>query len=152
MPDLSGVDVTKTCVNGHAMSEKSTTISLRVSAELRRKLEAAAGSQNLTLTEYLRATISDIHGEKVLSLAQREVASLESRAQRLEAEVSRTMEMFTVRLAAARTEQEALLRDIEATGAAVKSAGTKNGVRSAGMAVLVSLFTVVVWKAAEWLL
>ena len=134
------------------MSEKSTTISLRVSPELRRKLEAAAGSQNLTLTEYLRATLSDIHAEKVLSLAQLEVASLETRAQRLGAEVSHTMEMFTVRLAAARTGQEALLRDIEATGAAVKSAGAKNGGRSAGLAALVSLFTVVVWKAAEWLL
>lgn len=142
----------KTCVNGHIMSEKSTTISLRVSPELRRKLEAAAGSQNLTLTEYLRATLSDIHAEKVLSLAQLEVASLEARAQRLGAEVSHTMDMFTVRLAAARTGQEALLRDIEATGAAVKSAGAKNGVRSAGLAALVSLFTVVVWKAAEWLL
>lgn len=128
------------------MNEKSTTISLRISAELKRKLEASAGDQNLTLTEYLRGVISDTQGEKVLSLAQREVASLEAKAVKLEAEVSRTMELFAIRLSSARLEQEGLLRDLEATRAAINSERPKIYPWAAGLSFGVAVITVAVWK------
>ena len=149
---VTGVNGLKTHVNRHFMNEKSTTISLRISAELKRKLEASAGNQNLTLTEYLREVISDTQGEKVLSLARQEVASLEAKAVRLEADVSRAMELFAIRLSSSRLEQEGLLRDLETARAVIKSERPKIYPWAAGLSFAIAVITVVAWKLIElWL-
>ncbi|EAQ6300282.1 hypothetical protein CCQ62_23500 [Salmonella enterica] len=98
------------------MNQRTEILSLRITPELKRKLEAAAKVKAVTVTEYVRLALSDTQGEKIVSRAALEVKALERNAESLQ----RQIEALTER-------QAALVAEIEiSTDKVIKNLLTVN--------------------------
>jgi hypothetical protein len=75
---------------------QTTTISIRVSLDLKRRLESQARSKGVNLTTWLRDEISQLQAEKIMDLAQKELTQLEVSAGALEKTVNESLQRFGV--------------------------------------------------------
>jgi len=85
------------------MNDKTAILSLRISEKLKRKIEAEARNQSISMTDYIRKIISDTHGEKLVLQAQVDIKLLEDSAKTLNTRLSELSER-----------QNKLLDDMEA--------------------------------------
>lgn len=98
------------------MNDKSTVVSLRISASLRQKLGVEAENNGLSLTEHIRTIISDTQGEKRLSSARQDVHALEYSAQELSTHITRMTERQKKLFDEMNNRQDQVFRDIENKG------------------------------------
>lgn len=61
---------------------KTTTLSLRIDEELKQAILLRATASNRTITDYVRAVLSDTHAEAVKNHAKDELQALEQQANR----------------------------------------------------------------------
>lgn len=70
------------------MTEKTAILSLRISPELKRKLEACADDEHKTLTEFVRKTLAHSQEESVMDSAKEKLAELQTDVSKAEERVS----------------------------------------------------------------
>jgi len=70
------------------MTEKTAILSLRISPELKRKLEARADDEHKTLTEFVRKTLAHSQEESVMDSAKEKLAELQTDVSKAEEQVS----------------------------------------------------------------
>ena len=70
------------------MTEKTAILSLRISPELKRKLEASADDEHKTLTEFVRKTLAHSQEESVMDSAKEKLAELQTDVSKAEEQVS----------------------------------------------------------------
>ncbi|MCV6721554.1 DUF1778 domain-containing protein [Neisseria meningitidis] len=70
------------------MTEKTAILSLRISPELKRKLEARADDEHKTLTEFVRKTLAHSQEESVMDSAKEKLAELQTDVSKAEERIS----------------------------------------------------------------
>jgi len=70
------------------MKEKTAILSLRISPELKRKLEARADDEHKTLTEFVRKTLAHSQEKSVMDSAKENLAELQTDVSKAEEQVS----------------------------------------------------------------
>jgi len=70
------------------MKEKTAILSLRISPELKRKLEARADDEHKTLTEFVRKTLAHSQEKSVMDSAKEKLAELQTDVSKAEEQVS----------------------------------------------------------------
>lgn len=70
------------------MTEKTVILSLRISPELKRKLEARADDEHKTLTEFVRKTLAHSQEESIMDSAKEKLAELQTDINKAEEQVS----------------------------------------------------------------
>ena len=70
------------------MKEKTAILSLRITPELKRKLEACADDEHKTLTEFVRKTLAHSQEESVMDSAKEKLAELQTDVSKAEERVS----------------------------------------------------------------
>jgi len=70
------------------MTEKTAILSLRISPELKRKLEARADHEHKTLTEFVRKTLAHSQEESVVDSAKEKLAELQTDVSKAEELIS----------------------------------------------------------------
>jgi len=70
------------------MTEKTAILSLRISPELKRKLEARADDEHKTLTEFVRKTLAHSQEESVMDSEKEKIAELQTDINKAEEQVS----------------------------------------------------------------
>jgi len=70
------------------MTEKTAILSLRISPELKRKLEARADDEHKTLTEFVRKTLAHSQEKSVMDSAKEKLAELQTDVSKAEEQVS----------------------------------------------------------------
>lgn len=70
------------------MTEKTAILSLRISPELKRKLEARADHEHKTLTEFVRKTLAHSQEENVVDSAKEKLAELQTDVSKAEEQIS----------------------------------------------------------------
>ena len=70
------------------MTEKTAILSLRITPELKRKLEACADDEHKTLTEFVRKTLAHSQEESVMHSAKEKLAKLQTDVSKAEERVS----------------------------------------------------------------
>lgn len=70
------------------MTKKTAILSLRISPELKRKLEAHADDEHKTLTEFVRKTLAHSQEENVMDSAKEKLAELQTDVSKAEERVS----------------------------------------------------------------
>jgi len=70
------------------MTEKTAILSLRITPELKRKLEACADDERKTLTEFVRKTLAHSQEESVMHSAKEKLAKLQTDVSKAEERVS----------------------------------------------------------------
>ena len=70
------------------MTEKTAILSLRISPELKQKLEARADDEHKTLTEFVRKTLAHSQEESVMHSAKEKLAELQTDVSKAEEQVS----------------------------------------------------------------
>jgi len=66
------------------MKEKTAILSLRISPELKRKLEARADDEHKTLTEFVRKTLAHSQEESVMDSAKEKLTELQTEVSKAE--------------------------------------------------------------------
>ena len=70
------------------MTEKTAILSLRISPELKRKLEARADDEHKTLTEFVRKTLAHSQEESVIDSEKEKLAELQTDVSKAEERIS----------------------------------------------------------------
>jgi len=70
------------------MTEKTAILSLRITPELKRKLEACADDEHKTLTEFVRKTLAHSQEESVMHSAKEKLAELQTDVSKAEERIS----------------------------------------------------------------
>jgi len=70
------------------MTEKTAILSLRISPELKQKLEARADDEHKTLTEFVRKTLAHSQEENIMNSAKEKLAELQTDVSKAEERVS----------------------------------------------------------------
>ena len=70
------------------MTEKTAILSLRISPELKRKLEASADDEHKTLTEFVRKTLAHSQEESVMDSAKEKLTELQTDVSKAEERIS----------------------------------------------------------------
>ena len=77
------------------MTEKTAILSLRISPELKRKLEARADHEHKTLTEFVRKTLAHSQEESVVDSAKEKLAELQTDVSKAEEQISNFQSQHT---------------------------------------------------------
>ena len=77
------------------MTEKTAILSLRISPELKRKLEARADDEHKTLTEFVRKTLAHSQEESVVDSAKEKLAELQTDVSKAEEQISNFQSQHT---------------------------------------------------------
>jgi len=70
------------------MTEKTAILSLRITPELKRKLEACADDEHKTLTEFVRKTLAHSQEESVVDSPKEKLAELQTDVSKAEERIS----------------------------------------------------------------
>ena len=77
------------------MTEKTAILSLRITPELKRKLEACADDEHKTLTEFVRKTLAHSQEESVMDSAKEKLAELQTDVSKAEEQISNFQSQHT---------------------------------------------------------
>jgi len=77
------------------MTEKTAILSLRITPELKRKLEACADDEHKTLTEFVRKTLAHSQEESVMHSAKEKLAELQTDVSKAEEQVGNFQSQHT---------------------------------------------------------
>lgn len=95
------------------MTEKTVILSLRISPELKRKLEAHANDEHKTLTEFVRKTLTRSQEESVMDSAKEKLAELQTDVSKAEERVSNFQSRHTELMSQLVGAQSGLVSEIE---------------------------------------
>ena len=77
------------------MTEKTAILSLRITPELKRKLEARADDEHKTLTEFVRKTLAHSQEESVMDSAKEKLTELQTDVSKAEEQISNFQSQHT---------------------------------------------------------
>jgi len=95
------------------MTEKTAILSLRISPELKRKLEACADDEHKTLTEFVRKTLTHSQEESVMHSAKEKLAELQTDVSKAEEQISNFQSRHTELMGQLVDAQNGLLSEME---------------------------------------
>ena len=95
------------------MTEKTAILSLRITPELKRKLEACADDEHKTLTEFVRKTLAHSQEESVMHSAKEKLAELQTDVSKAEEQISNFQSQHTKLMDQLVNAQNRLVSEIE---------------------------------------
>lgn len=95
------------------MTEKTAILSLRISPELKRKLEARADDEHKTLTEFVRKTLAHSQEESVMDSAKEKLAELQTDVSKAEERISNFQSRHTKMMDQLVNAQNGLISEME---------------------------------------
>jgi len=95
------------------MTEKTAILSLRISPELKRKLEARADDEHKTLTEFVLKTLAHSQEESVMDSAKEKLAELQMEISKTEERASNFQSLHTKLMDQLVSTQNRLISEME---------------------------------------
>ena len=95
------------------MKEKTAILSLRISPELKRKLEARADDEHKTLTEFVRRTLAHSQEESVVDSAKEKLDELQTDVSKAEERISNYQSRHTELIGQLVDAQNGLVSEME---------------------------------------
>ena len=95
------------------MTEKTAILSLRISPELKRKLEARADHEHKTLTEFVRKTLAHSQEESIVDSAKENLAELQTDVSKAEERISNFQSRHTKMMDQLVNTQNGLVSEME---------------------------------------